>query len=73
VVSTGTGDIGSMVTDGESGVLIPPDDPAAMAKAVIALLDDPDAAHAMARQARDEVLRYTWPRVREQWARVYAG
>jgi glycosyltransferase involved in cell wall biosynthesis len=73
VVSTGTGDIGSMVTDGESGVLIPHDDPAAMAKAVIALLDDPGAAHAMARQARDEVLQYTWPRVREQWARVYAG
>ena len=72
VVSTATGDIGSMVTDGETGVLIPHDDPAAMAKAAIALLGDPDAARVMARRGRGEVLRYTWPRVREEWARVYA-
>jgi glycosyltransferase involved in cell wall biosynthesis len=73
VVSTGTGDIASMVRDGETGLVIPPDDPAAMAKAVTALLDNPDEARQMARRARNEVEPYTWSHVREQWARVYSG
>ena len=71
VVSTATGDIETMVKDGETGRVIPPDDPAAMAKAVTALLDDPEQARDMARRARREAEQYTWPRVREQWVRVY--
>ena len=73
VVSTATGDIAAMVRDGETGHVIPPDDPLAMAKAVTALLDDPEQARDMARRARQEVVQYTWPRVRDEWARVYAG
>jgi glycosyltransferase involved in cell wall biosynthesis len=73
VVSTATGDIAGMVKDGETGRVIPPDDPAAMAKAVTDLLDDPEQAWDIARRARQEVEQYTWPRVREQWARVYGG
>lgn len=71
VVSTGTGDIAAMVRDGETGLIVPPDDPAAMAKAVATLLEDPDRALALARRALQEVHRYTWPRVRDQWAEVY--
>ncbi len=73
VVSTPTGDIANMVRDGETGLLVPASDPAAMAKAVISLLEDPDRAMAMARRARGEVEKYSWPRVRERWAAVYAG
>lgn len=70
-VSTGAGDIAAMVRDGETGLLVPPGDPAAMAKAVADLLDDPDRALGMARRARQEVEEYTWPRVRDAWAAVY--
>jgi glycosyltransferase involved in cell wall biosynthesis len=73
VVSTGTGDIANLVRNGETGFLVPPADPAALAKAVTMLLDEPDCATRMARRARREVERYTWSRVRELWARVYAG
>jgi len=73
VVSTPTGAIGSMVRDGETGLLVPPRDPAAMAKAVASLLADPEQAVRMARQARREVECYTWPQVREAWAAAYAG
>jgi L-malate glycosyltransferase len=73
VVSTATGDLAAMVRDGETGLVVPPDDPAALAKAVAALLDDPERARLMALRARDEVGRYTWPEVREAWAAVYAG
>ena len=73
VVSTPTGDIGAMVRDGETGLLVPARDPAAIAKAVTVLLEDPDHARGLARHARLDVDDYTWPRVREQWARVYGG
>jgi glycosyltransferase involved in cell wall biosynthesis len=73
VVSTATGDIGAMVRDGETGLLVPPRDPGAMAAAVDSLLEDPARALALSRSARQEAEKYTWARVREEWASVYAG
>ena len=73
VVSTGTGDIAALVRDGETGSLVPPGDPAALAKAVTTLLEEPERAVGMARRARHKVEKYTWPHVRDLWARVYAG
>lgn len=72
VVSTGIGDIPAMVRDGETGFLVPPDDPAAIVKAVTSLVEDPARALHIARLARREVERYTWARVCEQWAAVYS-
>jgi len=43
-----------------------------MAKAVAGLLEHPDRAVLMARRARQEVEKYTWPQVRDAWAAVYA-
>jgi phenylacetate-CoA ligase len=73
VVSTGTGDIAAMVHDGETGLIVPQEDPAAMAKAIGGLLEDPDRALAMARAAREEIEQYTWPCVQEDWARLYGA
>lgn len=72
VVSTATGDIGSMVRHGGTGSIVPQRDPGAMADAVAALLETPGRALIMARQAREDVERYTWPGVRADWAAVYA-
>jgi len=72
VVSTGTGDIAAMVRDGETGLIVSPDDPAALVKAVTGLLDDPERAVRIARHARAEVEKYTWARVKELWASVYS-
>jgi glycosyltransferase involved in cell wall biosynthesis len=44
VVATAVGPIPSMVVDGETGRLVPPSDPVAMASAVDDLLSDPDHA-----------------------------
>jgi len=73
VVSTATGGIAALVRDGDTGLIVPAGDPSAMAKAVAALLEDPDRARRMARRARREVEACGWPRVREQWTAVYAG
>lgn len=73
VVSTGTGDIAAMVRQGETGLLVPAQDPAAMAAAVFRLLGDPDLALRLVRGARRAVSEYAWPRVREAWKSVYLG
>jgi len=72
VVSTGTGDIAAMVRPGQTGLLVPADDPAAMAAAVAGLLESPDHALLLARRARQETARYTWAAVRESWMGLYA-
>ena len=73
VVSTPTGDIANMIRDGETGLLVPAGDPAAMAKAVISLLENPNRAGELARRARGELEKYTWARVSKRWAEVYIG
>ncbi|HEX9247616.1 MAG TPA: glycosyltransferase family 4 protein [bacterium] len=73
VVSTGVGDLAGLVRDGETGLLVPPGDPGAMADAVLALLGSQDRAAAIARRARSEAERYTWEHVRHEWAAVYSG
>jgi hypothetical protein len=44
------------VTDGVTGLLVPCEDPAALARAVARLLDDPELARRLARQGRDSAL-----------------
>ena len=73
VVSTPTGDIPSLVRHEETGLLVPQGDPSAMAEAVARLLEHPERARLMARLARQELRRFTWPQVRAEWAAVYAG
>jgi glycosyltransferase involved in cell wall biosynthesis len=72
VVSTPTGDIAAMVRHGESGLLVPAREPAAMAQAVLRLLADPLLACEVASRAREESERSSWSRVRREWEAVYA-
>src|SRR5579863_4313366 len=73
VVTTGTGDIAAMTCYGEAGLLVPAENPRAMARAVTALLDNPHRALKITRRAKAEVERYTWPCISAEWAAVYRG
>ena len=71
VVSTPTGGIAEMVEDGVTGRLVPADTPAAMARAVLDVLDQPDATHWMTRRARATTDRYQWKSVWPLWRQAY--
>lgn len=55
VAATRVGGIPEIVTHGESGLLVPPSDPAAMAEAILRLLDDPGTAAAYGAAGRRTV------------------
>jgi phosphatidylinositol alpha-1,6-mannosyltransferase len=62
------------IADGETGMLVPPDDPSALAAAISALLRDPDAAAAMGARGL-AVMRAAggWGRVAEELTELYAA
>ncbi len=61
VVASDVGQLGDLVHDGVTGLLVPPSDPEALAAAVDALVSVPDRAERMGRAGRRRVVRqHTW-------------
>jgi len=57
VIAGSSGGVGDAVIDGVTGVLVPPDDPAALADAILDLLGDPETCRRLGRQGRERVMR----------------
>ncbi len=73
VVGSRTGGIPEVVADGETGLLVPPGEPAPLAEALNALLLDPDRARAMGQAGRKRaVAEFGWPAIAAQTAALYA-
>ena len=58
VVASNVGGIPEIVIDGETGVLIPPEDPVALAKAITDLIQDDARVKQMGRLAREHVEKF---------------
>jgi alpha-maltose-1-phosphate synthase len=72
VVGSAVGGIPEVVRDGETGLLVPPDDPAALAEAINVLVGDAERAAAMGRAGRDLVVaEFGWPQVAAQTVALY--
>lgn len=72
VVATPVGGIPENVVPGETGLLVPPGDPVALADALNSLLDDPDEARRLAVNARRRVReRYAVERMVEETLALY--
>lgn len=72
VVGAAVGGISYTVRHGETGLLVPPRDPAALARAVTRLLGDEPLARRLANRARRWVhQRFTWDRVCDEAADLY--
>jgi glycosyltransferase involved in cell wall biosynthesis len=69
----GTLDCGAedAIDDGDNGYLVPQRDPAAVAEAVLRILDDPKAARAMGERGRQRARGRDWSHVVDEYLAIY--
>lgn len=73
VISTRVGGVPYLAADQVDALLVPPDDPQAMAKAVRRVLVDPQAAAALSQAARSKIERMNWPLVTDEWEKLISS
>ncbi len=73
LVTTRVGSIPELVGDDGNALLVPPEDPSALADAITALIRDPEVAERMAAAGRKRVREtFTWDRVASRYEQLYA-
>lgn len=73
VVAARTGGLADIVEDGRTGLTFTPGDPASLADALVATLQDPLAARLRAELARTELpMRFDWHHIADETVAVYA-
>jgi glycosyltransferase involved in cell wall biosynthesis len=74
VVASAAGALPEVVETGGGGILVPPGDPDALAKAIASLHEQPEARRRLAAQARERIVAsYSWPRIAARTAELYAA
>jgi spore coat protein SA len=73
VVASAVGGLPEIITDGQTGLLVPPDDPGALGDAVCRVLADPDYKRKLEQSATAVVAtRFTWERLVEELESTFA-
>ena len=71
-ISTNTSAIPEIITDGEDGLLVPPENPEALVEAIIYALENPVMMDRMAGAGREKIKEcFTWDRVAAKYCRAY--
>tara|TARA_R110000772_G_scaffold129051_4_gene237014 strand:- start:29352 stop:30449 length:1098 start_codon:yes stop_codon:yes gene_type:complete len=71
VVSTEVGGVPYIVQHEQTALLVPVNDPAAMASAILRLQRDTMLRHRLRTQGLQHVAQFAWPAVRDQWLAAY--
>ena len=72
VVATDVGSVAEAVQDGETGLLVPPDDVQALNEALHTLLDDPDLRRKLGDAGRARALEFSPARMAREFEALYA-
>ncbi|MGB3683515.1 MAG: glycosyltransferase family 4 protein [Rubrobacteraceae bacterium] len=73
VVASRLGGIVDAVEDGENGLLVPPDDPEALAEALLRVAEDRDLAERLGEAGRERAKRlFSWESIAERHLEIYA-
>jgi glycosyltransferase involved in cell wall biosynthesis len=73
IVASKTGGIPDVIEDGVNGMLVPPGEPEALARAIDRLLADRDLARRLSEEAQQRAKDYDWEVLAERVLRVYQG
>jgi glycogen synthase len=71
VVGTRRGGIPEIVIDGQTGVIVPPEDAASLGRAIRLLSSDSERRHRMGNAARERSAEFAWPHITRQYVDVY--
>ncbi len=72
VIGCRTGAVPAVIDENKDGLLVPVDDPQALAQALLRLLKDPQLRRQMGQAGQEKVLcHYTWDIVTARWRQVY--
>jgi glycosyltransferase involved in cell wall biosynthesis len=72
IVASRVGEVSEYIEHGQSGLLVPPGNVAALARATIRLLHDTDLRSHLGRGARQSVARFAWDTLAPRAERAYA-
>jgi glycogen(starch) synthase len=73
IVASKTGGIPDVIEDGVNGMLVPPGEPEALARAIDRLLADRDLGRRLSEEAQGRAKDYDWEVLAERVLRVYQG
>lgn len=73
IVTTNVGGLPYLLKHEYNALLVPPDDPEAMAGAVRRILTDPALAEQLSRHARETAAAFDWSKVLPQWVALFQG
>ncbi|MDX5325339.1 MAG: glycosyltransferase [Bacteroidota bacterium] len=71
VISTNVGGVPYLIEDGVDGLLVPPRDPEAMTQAIEKVLQDPQFATTLSRNARKKAETWDWEVVKQRWNQLF--
>lgn len=71
VVSTNVGGVPYLVEHGKTALLVPAQNPVAMAEAILTLLNDPILAKRIAQAGLESVQQYAWIKVKDRLLQMY--
>jgi glycosyltransferase involved in cell wall biosynthesis len=73
IVTTNVGGISSLLEDGVDALLVPPDNPEAMAEAIQRVLIEPGLAKRLSANAGEKAARFDWSGVLSKWEEIFEG